>query len=139
MIEATGATKRYGEKVAVDDLSFTIRPDIVTGFPGPDGSGKSTTMRMILGLEAPASEVVTANGRVYAQVDAPAHEVGTLLEARAAHTSRSARNHMRAMAATAGISRRVEEAIDLAASRRFSNIAAAETGPPTRRILPAPG
>jgi ABC-2 type transport system ATP-binding protein len=92
MIEATGLTKRYDEKVAVDDLSFTIRPGIVTGFLGPNGSGKPTTMRMIPGLEAPAWGVATVNGRDYAQLEAPLHEVGALLKARAAHTSRPARS-----------------------------------------------
>jgi ABC-2 type transport system ATP-binding protein len=132
MIEATGLTKRYDEKVAVDDLSFTIRPGIVTGFLGPNRSGKPTTLRMIPGLEAPTSGVATVNGRDCAQLEAPLHEVGALLEARAAHTSRSARNHLRAMAATTGISRgRVEEVIYLAAfADALSNIAAAETGPP---------
>jgi len=96
MIEARGLTKRYGDKVAVDGLSFTVRPGIVTGFPGPNGAGKSTTMRMILGLDRPSAGSVTVNGRHYADLAAPLHEVGALLEARAVHTSRSAYNHLRA-------------------------------------------
>jgi ABC-2 type transport system ATP-binding protein len=114
MIVAQHLTKRYGEKTAVDDLTFTVRPGIVTGFLGPNGAGKSTTMRMIVGLDAPNSGSVTVNGRAYADLRAPLHEVGVLLEARAVHTSRSALNHLLAMAATAGISRRrVDEVIDL--------------------------
>jgi ABC-2 type transport system ATP-binding protein len=114
MIEARGLTKRYGEKVAVQNLSFTIRPGIVTGFLGPNGAGKSTTMRMILGLDAPSSGTVTVNGRSYASQAAPLREVGALLEAKAIHTGRSAYNHLLALAATTGISRRrVDEVIDL--------------------------
>ena len=81
MIEAVGLTKRYGEKTAVDDLSFTVRPGIVTGFLGPNGAGKSTTMRMILGLDAPTSGRVTVDGRSYADLPAPLREVGALLDA----------------------------------------------------------
>jgi ABC-2 type transport system ATP-binding protein len=114
VIEARGLTKRYGGRTAVEDLSFTVRPGIVTGFLGPNGAGKSTTMRMILGLDAPSAGTVTVNGRPYAAHAAPLREVGALLEARAVHTGRSARNHLRAMAATTGIGRRrVEEVIDL--------------------------
>jgi ABC-2 type transport system ATP-binding protein len=114
MIEARGLTKKYGEKTAVDDLSFTVRPGIVTGFLGPNGAGKSTTMRMIIDLDNPTSGAVTVNGKRYSQHRAPLHEVGALLEARAVHTGRSARNHLLAMAATVGIGRRrVDEVIDL--------------------------
>ena len=114
MLELQNLTKRYGEKVAVDDLSFTVPPGIVTGFLGPNGAGKSTTMRMILGLDAPTSGTVRVNGRQYRDSSAPMHEVGALLEARAVHTGRSARNHLLAMAATVGIGRRrVQEVIDL--------------------------
>src|SRR6478672_10672169 len=100
MIAARGLTKRYGDKVAVDGVSFTVRPGVVTGFLGPNGAGKSTTMRMILGLDRPSAGSVTVNGRHYAELAAPLHEVGALLEARAVHTSRSAYNHLRALAAT---------------------------------------
>ena len=114
MIEAFGLTKRYGEKVAVDDLTFTVQPGIVTGFLGPNGAGKSTTMRMIVGLDAPTSGRVTVNGKPFAEHERPLKEVGALLEARAIHSGRSARNHLLAMAATAGIGRRrVEDVIDM--------------------------
>jgi ABC-2 type transport system ATP-binding protein len=114
MIEADGLTKDYGEKRAVAELSFTVRPGIVTGFLGPNGSGKSTTMRLILGLDAPTAGDVTVNGRHYREHHAPLHEVGALLEARSVHTGRSAYYHLRALAQTHGIpKRRVEELIDL--------------------------
>jgi ABC-2 type transport system ATP-binding protein len=114
MIEARGLTKKYGETTAVDDLTFTVAAGSVTGFLGPNGAGKSTTMRMILGLDAPTSGSVTVNGKPYAAHRRPLHEVGALLEARAVHTGRSARNHLLAMAATTGIGRvRVDEVIDL--------------------------
>nr|WP_211178100.1 ABC transporter ATP-binding protein [Pseudonocardia acidicola] len=107
-------TKRYGEKAAVSDVTFTVRPGIVTGFLGPNGAGKSTTMRMIVGLDAPSGGTVTVNGKPYVQHSAPLHEVGALLEARAIHTGRTARNHLRALAATTGIpARRVDEVLDL--------------------------
>jgi ABC-2 type transport system ATP-binding protein len=121
VIEARGLTKRYGDKVAVNDLSFTVRPGIVTGFLGPNGAGKSTTMRMILGLDTPTSGSVIVNGKPYTQHKAPLREVGALLEARAVHTGRSAENHLRAMAATTGIGRRrVEEVIDLVGLREVA-------------------
>jgi ABC-2 type transport system ATP-binding protein len=114
LIEARGLTKRYGEKVAVHDLSFTVRPGVVTGFLGPNGSGKSTTMRLIVGLDAPHSGDVTVNGRHYRDHPAPLHEVGTLLEARSVHTGRSAFNHLLALAQTHGIPRwRVDELIEM--------------------------
>ena len=103
MIEAISLTKRYGRKTAVEELSFTVQPGVVTGFLGPNGSGKSTTMRMIMGLDRPTSGSVTVNGLPYAQHKAPLHEVGALLDAKAVHTSRSAYNHLLAMAATHGI------------------------------------
>src|SRR3954468_10350175 len=81
MIEARGLTKRYGDKVAVDGLSFTVRPGVVTGFLGPNGAGKSTTMRMILGLDRPSAGSVTVNGHRYADSTAPLREGGALLEA----------------------------------------------------------
>ena len=114
MIEARGLTKRYGDHLAVDDLTFTVRPGLVTGFLGPNGSGKSTTMRMILGLDRPTAGSVLVNGLEFARHTAPLHEVGALLESRAVHTGRSARNHLRVMAATSGIGRdRVEQVIDM--------------------------
>jgi ABC-2 type transport system ATP-binding protein len=114
VIEAEHLTKDYGDKRAVDDLSFSIRPGIVTGFLGPNGSGKSTTMRLILGLDRPNAGRVTVNGKLYRDHDAPLHEVGALLEAGSVHTGRSAFNHLLALAQTHGISRRrVNELIDL--------------------------
>jgi ABC-2 type transport system ATP-binding protein len=114
VIEAHALTKDYGAKRAVDELSFTVRPGIVTGFLGPNGSGKSTTMRMILGLDAPSAGSVVVNGKRYREHLAPLHEVGALLEARSVHTGRSAFNHLLALAQTHGISRRrVDELIDL--------------------------
>src|SRR6195952_3199978 len=122
MIEVDHVTKRYGEKIAVDDLTFTVRPGIVTGFLGPNGAGKSTTMRMILGLDAPTSGSVTGNGKPSPQHIRPLHEAGALLEARAIHTGRSARNHLLAMAATTGISRtRVETVIDMVGLREVAD------------------
>lgn len=114
MIEATGLTKRYGKKTAVADLSFTVEPGCVTGFLGPNGAGKSTTMRMIMALDSPTAGKVTVNGKRYQSFTAPLQEVGALLEARAVHSGRSARAHLRALAATHGISnRRVDEVIEI--------------------------
>ncbi|MCL2780998.1 MAG: ATP-binding cassette domain-containing protein [Actinomycetia bacterium] len=106
MIESIGLTKRYGPKTAVDGVSFTVRPGVVTGFLGPNGSGKSTTMRLLLGLDRPDAGQALINGHGYRDLPAPLCEVGALLEARAVHTGRSARNHLLAMAATHRISRR---------------------------------
>ncbi|WP_182113286.1 MULTISPECIES: ABC transporter ATP-binding protein [unclassified Actinotalea] len=154
MIEATGLTKRYGDKTAVDGISFTVRPGMVTGFLGPNGAGKSTTMRMIVGLDRPTAGHVTVNGKPYAQHRAPLGEVGTLLEAKAVHTGRSARNHLLALAATHGISRaRVDEVIEMTGlasvakkrAGKFSlgmgqrlGIAAALLGDPQTLILDEP-
>ncbi|HEV6953864.1 MAG TPA: ATP-binding cassette domain-containing protein [Promicromonospora sp.] len=114
MIEAEGLTKRYGAKTAVDGVSFTVQPGKVTGFLGPNGAGKSTTMRMIVGLDRPTAGRVTVNGKPYAAHRSPLAEVGALLDAKAVHTGRSARNHLLAMAATHGIpTSRVDEVIDL--------------------------
>src|SRR3954469_18915267 len=121
MIDARGLTKNYGDKRAVDDLSFTVKPGIVTGFLGPNGSGKSTTMRLILGLDAPTAGDVTVNGKHYREHTAPLHEVGALLEARSVHTGRSAYSHLLALAQTHGIPRsRVEEMIDLVGLREVA-------------------
>lgn len=114
MIQARGLTKVYGSKRAVDDLSFTVHPGLVTGFLGPNGAGKSTTMRMILGLDRPTAGTVTVNGKSYAEHSRPLQEVGALLEARAVHTGRSARNHLLAIGATAGIpAQRVDDVIEM--------------------------
>jgi ABC-2 type transport system ATP-binding protein len=114
MIEVRNLTKRYGEKVAVDGLTFTVQPGTVTGFLGPNGAGKSTTMRMIAGLDQPTGGQVLVNGRDYRAAGAPMAELGIMLEARAVHTGRSARNHLLALAQTNGIDRhRVDEVIRL--------------------------
>jgi ABC-2 type transport system ATP-binding protein len=114
MIDVDHISKRYGERLAVDDLTFQVKPGIVTGFLGPNGAGKSTTMRMILGLDAPTSGRVTVNGKAYRDLSAPLNEIGAMLEARAIHTGRSAYNHLLAMAQTHGIPRkRVGEVIEL--------------------------
>jgi ABC-2 type transport system ATP-binding protein len=114
MIHVDHLTKRYGDTVAVDALSFTVRPGVVTGFLGPNGAGKSTTMRMILGLDAPSSGRATVNGRPLAEQPAPLHEIGALLDAKAVHPRRSARNHLRSLARTNGIAdRRADEVLEL--------------------------
>jgi ABC-2 type transport system ATP-binding protein len=154
MIEAHGLTRRYGDKTAVDGLTFTVRPGVVTGFLGPNGAGKSTTMRLILGLDAPTSGSVTVNGKPYQQHAAPLHEVGALLDARSVHPGRSAYNHLLALAQTCGIRRsRVDEVVEAVglgevARRRaggFSlgmgqrlGIAAALLGDPATVILDEP-
>jgi len=115
MIEARGLTKKYGDKVAVDNVSFTIAEGQVTGFLGPNGAGKSTTMRMMVGLDRPTSGTVTINGKSYREHTSPLREVGALLEARSAHAGRSAENHLLALAATHGIGKaRVHEVIAMA-------------------------
>lgn len=114
MIVAENLTKRYGDKTAVDGVSFTVAPGRVTGFLGPNGAGKSTTMRMIVGLDRPTAGRVTVGGQDYRRLRSPLTEVGVLLDAKAIHTGRSARNHLRAMAATHGIgAQRVDEVIEL--------------------------
>jgi ABC-2 type transport system ATP-binding protein len=115
MIEALGLTKIYGACTAVDDLSFRVRPGLVTGFLGPNGAGKSTTMRMLLGLDRPTGGSSTINGRHYHQLEYPLREVGALLDTRSAHLGRSARNHLRILAASNGISfGRVDEVLGIA-------------------------
>jgi ABC-2 type transport system ATP-binding protein len=103
MIEVQALSKRYGDKRAVDDLSFTVQPGHVTGFLGPNGAGKSTTMRMIVGLDHPSAGTATVDGRRYRDHPAPLREVGALLEAKSVHKGRSARNHLLALAQTNGI------------------------------------
>src|SRR4051812_2688030 len=114
MIEVRNLSKRYGDKLAVDHLTFTVRPGMVTGFLGPNGAGKSTTMRMMLGLDRPTTGSVTVNGKAYRDHAAPLREVGAILEARAIHTGRSAYMHLLALGQTHGIPRsRVDEVIGL--------------------------
>ncbi|MFH9088152.1 ATP-binding cassette domain-containing protein [Streptomyces sp. NPDC017673] len=112
MIEAVGLTKRYGDKTAVYNLSFQVRPGAVTGFLGPNGSGKSTTMRMILGLDNPTSGSVTIGGYPYRKLPNAPRQVGALLDAKAVHGGRSARNHLLSLAQLSGIpARRVDEVL----------------------------
>jgi ABC-2 type transport system ATP-binding protein len=154
VIDVRGVSKRYGEKLAVDDLTFSVAPGIVTGFLGPNGAGKSTTMRLILGLDAPNSGTVRVNGCSYRELSAPLHEIGAMLEAHAIHTGRSAYNHLLALAQTHGIPRsRVEEVIELVGLREVARkrvgsfslgmgqrlgVAAALLGDPATVILDEP-
>ena len=119
MIEARGLTKRYGDTLAVDDLSFRVEPGKITGFLGPNGAGKTTTMRLILGLDHPTSGTVTVNDRPFDRLAHPMREVGALLDAKAVHGGRSAYNHLLCLAEDqphrSGLARsvRAEEAGDL--------------------------
>ena len=114
MITVTELTKRFGSKIAVDQLSFEVRPGVVTGFLGPNGSGKSTTMRCMLDLDRPGQGTTLFDSRRFRDLQSPLHEVGALLDAGYVHPGRSARNHLRWLAATNGISRsRVEEVLNL--------------------------
>jgi ABC-2 type transport system ATP-binding protein len=123
-IEAHHLTKHYGTTTAVDDLSFTVKPGLVTGFLGPNGAGKTTTMRMMLGLDAPSRGDVTVGGKHYRDLPAPLREVGALIDARAVHPQRTAFNHLLSLAQSNAISRiRVDEVLgivglDTAADRR---------------------
>jgi len=154
VIEVRDLTKTFGSTTAVDHVSFTVRPGIVTGFLGPNGAGKSTTMRMIVGLDRPTSGEARVNGVPYARLRDPLRQVGILLDAKAVHTGRSARDHLRAMGATHGIgAARVDEVIALTglqsvAKRRVGGfslgmgqrlgIAAALLGDPQTLILDEP-
>ena len=154
MIEAKNLTKRYGDKTAVTDLSFTVEPGRVTGFLGPNGAGKSTTMRLLLGLDRPDAGTATVNGVAYRDLARPLRVVGALLEARAVHTGRSAYDHLLCLAQTQGIGRRrvgeVIEQVGLASVARkraggFSlgmgqrlGIAAALLGDPAALVLDEP-
>lgn len=154
MIEVEALTKRYGSTTAVDGLTFTARPGTVTGFLGPNGAGKSTTMRVVVGLERPTSGTARVAGRRYADLPAPLHAVGVMLDARSVHPGRTAYKHLLAMAQTHGIGRaRVREVIaqtglEPAAHRRagtFSlgmgqrlGIAGALLGDPATLILDEP-
>lgn len=122
VIEVRELTKRYGDKVAVEDLSFIVAPGAVTGFLGPNGAGKSTTMRMIMGLDRPSSGTATINGRAYHDLAWPLHEVGALLEARAIHPGRTARAHLWMLAQTNSIARtRVDEVLDIVGLTEVAN------------------
>jgi ABC-2 type transport system ATP-binding protein len=153
MIQARHLSKAYGGKVAVDDLSFEVRPGLVTGFLGPNGAGKSTTMRLMLGLDNGAG-MTLFDGVPYRKLRRPMHQVGTLLEVKAFHPTRRARNHLRMLAASHGISRRrVDEVLewvglDSVASKRPKSysfgmaqrlgLAAALLGDPHTLILDEP-
>ena len=114
MIELQGLTKRYGSKLAVDDLSFRTPPGVVTGFLGPNGAGKSTTMRMILGLDHPTAGRATVDGHRYAELDRPITRIGALLEASSVQGGRSAYHHLRWLARSNGLpGRRVDEVLEL--------------------------
>jgi ABC-2 type transport system ATP-binding protein len=114
MIEARGLTKRYGDTLAVDDLSFTVEPGKITGFLGPNGAGKTTTMRLILGLDYPTTGSVTVKGKPFGQAAYPMREVGALLDAKAVHGGRSAYHHLLCLAQTNGLPRRrVDEVLAL--------------------------
>lgn len=122
MLKIDHLTKRYGTTVAVDDLDFEVKPGVVTGFLGPNGSGKSTTMRVILGLDHPTKGRVTINGKKYEDLKDPLREVGALLDAKAVHPGRTARNHLRALAASNQIPRsRVEEVLEFAGISSVAN------------------
>src|SRR5215475_6461996 len=154
MIEIHALTKRYGRTTAVSDLTFMVRPGVVTGFLGPNGAGKSTTMRMILGLDEPTSGSVTINGRPPRAHAAPLRELGGMLDPRAVHPSRSAYHHLLALAQTSGIRRsRVDEVIDAVGLRSVAGrraggfslgmaqrlgIAAALLGDPATVVLDEP-
>ena len=154
VIEVAHLTKRYGSKLAVDDLSFVVPPGVITGFLGPNGAGKSTTMRLMLGLDAPTSGRVTVNGKSYEDLPAPLSEIGAMLEAHSDHTGRSAYHHLLALAATHGFPRsRVDEVIELVGLKEVARkrvggfslgmgqrlgIAAALLGDPTTVILDEP-
>lgn len=114
MIEAVGLTKRYGTTVAVNDLSFSVRPGVVTGFLGPNGAGKSTTMRMILGLDAPTAGRALIDGVPYNHIKHPLSKIGSLLDANWIHPNRSGRSHLRWIAASNNIpTSRVDEVLDV--------------------------
>ncbi|MDP9801248.1 ABC-2 type transport system ATP-binding protein [Arcanobacterium wilhelmae] len=127
MITVDHLTKKYGSKVAVNNLSFTVQPGRVTGFLGPNGSGKSTTMRCIVGLDSPTSGHTSIDGVEYSKLTAPITKVGALLDGKAFHPGRSARGHLRIVAATHGIPKqRVEEVLEFTgiaavANKRFKS------------------
>ena len=137
MITVSGLTKHYGDRTAVDDLTFTVAAGRVTGFVGPNGAGKSTTMRMMVGLTRPDAGEVRYDGVRYTDLQHPARLVGAVLDARCMHPGRTARNHLRAMAAMSGIPVRPGRG---GPRRRRARVG---DGPAGRRVLPrhapAPG
>lgn len=121
MITARGLRKRYGDTVAVDDLSFDVHPGVVTGFLGPNGAGKSTTMRLMLGLDKGDGQTLF-DGRPFIEIRQPMNEIGAVLEARAFHPTRSARNHLRMFAAANGLpDRRVDEVLEVVGLTEVKN------------------
>ncbi|MDR0432222.1 MAG: ATP-binding cassette domain-containing protein, partial [Bifidobacteriaceae bacterium] len=122
MIEIKNVSKRYGDNWALRDLSFAVRPGIVTGFLGPNGAGKSTTMRIILGLDRPTSGEALVDGRPFADAPAPLRKIGAILDAKATHPGRSAYDHLSAIAATGGIRKaRVQTVLDMVGLNAVSN------------------
>jgi ABC-2 type transport system ATP-binding protein len=122
MLRVDHLTKRYGSTTAVDDLSFDVLAGVVTGFLGPNGSGKSTTMRVMMGLDRPTKGHTTINGTSYAHLRAPLREVGALLDAKAVHPGRTARNHLLALAVSNGIpASRVDEVLEFAGIAAVAN------------------
>lgn len=122
MLKVDHLTKRYGDTLAVDDLHFDVNPGVVTGFLGPNGSGKSTTMRVILGLDHPTKGRATINGVLYRDLKEPLREVGALLDAKAVHPGRTARNHLRALAASNKIKRsRVDDVLEFVGISSVAN------------------
>ena len=114
MIKATGLTKRYGKRNALEDLSFEVKPGVVTGFLGPNGAGKSTSMRLILGLDTATEGTVTVNGESYLNKRAPMQKIGALLDPSAFHGGRSAYNHLLWQAQSGGVPKnRVDEVLDM--------------------------
>jgi energy-coupling factor transporter ATP-binding protein EcfA2 len=136
MIEARGLVKRYGAAAAVNDLSFTIRPGLVTGFLGPNGAGKTTTMRLILGLDYPSAGTAVVNGKPYAQLPDPMHEVGALLDAGAVHGGRTACHHLLGLAPTNGIGRRRVDEVPACWARWRRRRVEARIGSLTPTIVP---
>lgn len=126
MIVSEHLTKRYGEKIAVEDLSFTVRHGAVTGFLGPNGAGKSTTMRMLVGLDHPTSGTITLGGKVYSELPDPLRHVGVMLDARAVHPARSAYHHLLSIAQTQGFPKqRVNHVLEMVG---LSSVAQKRTG-----------
>jgi ABC-2 type transport system ATP-binding protein len=122
MIEARGLTKKFGDKVAVDNLTFTVQPGTVTGFLGPNGAGKSTTMRMILGLDRPTSGQALINGKPYTAAKAPLRAVGALLDAKDVHGGRTARAHLKSLAVSNGLpASRVDAVLELTGMSDVAN------------------
>ena len=122
MIQATNLSKAYGDKTAVDGMTFTVEPGRVTGFLGPNGAGKSTTLRMIMGLSRPTKGAVTLNGVSYARHKVPLREAGALLEAKSVHPGHTPRTHLSAIAATHGVpAKRVHEVLEMTGLQSVSN------------------